>query len=172
MSRLPSQQSTQLRVKLEICYTHHSICEQGRKGTPKASSGPRGVPLPPPPGLLQEKRGISGPCPPEQAWVSGLERALLAWCRLRVFNSFWHISCTRWKTVSRDPGATEGRARGGSGSDKICLACIPQAESPLESVPVHLEGHTRSFTGESGGQVSTIVSRTQLHWGMQGLNTY
>ena len=62
-SRLPSQQSTQLRVKLEACYTHHSICEQGRKGRPRFL-WTQGGPLPPPPGLLQEKRGISGPRPP------------------------------------------------------------------------------------------------------------
>lgn len=80
---------------------------------PKASSGPRGVRYPHLQVSCRRKEASQALVLPEQAWVSGLERALLALCRPRVFNSFWHIKRTRWKAVGRDPGAAEGR--GGAG---------------------------------------------------------
>lgn len=57
-SRLPSQQSTQLRVKLEACYTHHSICEQGRKGRPRLPLDPGGSITPTSRSLAGEKRHL------------------------------------------------------------------------------------------------------------------
>lgn len=87
------------------------------------------VPLPPAPCLLQETRGTSQAAFPQDGpGFQGLERVLLAQCRPRLFNSSWHASCTRWKTVNTDPGAAQGCARGSSRSDKICLARILQAE--------------------------------------------
>lgn len=87
-------------MKLEICYIRHSICEQGKKRMPKASSGPRGFVTPW--SLLQEKKEAS------QALISqnrpGFQdlKEAAAGAELRVFSPSG-TSRTRWKTCLQAP---------------------------------------------------------------------
>ena len=129
--RLPSQQRTQLRVKLETCCTYFSVRQQKKNvlKMPKAFSGSRRSHSPQLHVSRKRHEARLRPLSPQDGpGFQGLERVLLAQCRPRLFNSSWHVSCTRWKTVNTDPGAAQGRARGSSRSDKICLARILRAE--------------------------------------------